>query len=167
MATFHLIVYRFSQVLLMQHRIELSLGTFQWFHTIEDNLVLGAIPLDNLSHPKVFSEELGVTAVLSVVELFELTANNIAGNVVGPDDWKRVDVQHHHVSTPDFMTVSFEKLDEGADFIHDHLRSRRGAAGAPSSSGKVGGVVYVHCKSGMGRSAQVVVAYLMKVNMLT
>lgn len=39
-------------------------------------------------------------------------------------------------------------LEEGADWIKGHVDERR--------------VVYVHCKSGIGRSASVVAAYLMK-----
>ena len=125
-----------------------------------------------------------MTAVLSILETFELNGDNLgrictitlsvvdvnnsfppidlAGTVLGPDDWKRADIQHYHVSSPDFMTVPFDKLDEAANFINDHLKTRN-SSGASSSPSAYGGVVYVHCKSGMGRSAQVVVAYLMKV----
>lgn len=39
-------------------------------------------------------------------------------------------------------------LDEGADWIKSHVDERR--------------VVYVHCKSGIGRSASVVIAFFMK-----
>lgn len=39
-------------------------------------------------------------------------------------------------------------LDEGADWIQSHVKEKR--------------VVYVHCKSGIGRSASVVAAYFMK-----
>ena len=41
------------QVLLMQHRIEQSLGIFHWYDKIEENLILGAVPLENLNHVKV------------------------------------------------------------------------------------------------------------------
>jgi protein-tyrosine phosphatase len=44
-------------------------------------------------------------------------------------------------------------LEEGADWMKSHVDERR--------------VVYVHCKSGIGRSASVVAAYLMKHRRMT
>ena len=48
----------------------------------------------------------------------------------------------------EFIVISPRILDEGADWMKAHIDAKR--------------VVYVHCKSGIGRSASVVAAYFMK-----
>ena len=47
-----------------------------------------------------------------------------------------------------FVTMAGRILEEGADWMRSHIAEKR--------------VVYVHCKSGIGRSASVVAAYFMK-----
>jgi protein-tyrosine phosphatase len=58
------------------------------------------------------------------------------------------DVQQKIIATKDFLPPSHDLLDQGADWIVDALQKK--------------GKVYVHCKSGIGRSASMVVAYLVK-----
>jgi atypical dual specificity phosphatase len=62
--------------------------------------------------------------------------------LVHPDQYR---VQHFlRIPTPDFLGPSCRQVTEACRFIRDHL----------------GAGVLVHCKSGKGRSAVVVVAYL-------
>ena len=58
------------------------------------------------------------------------------------------DIEWKHIQTPDYKGVNLMLVDEGADWVAKQI--------------KAGKNVYVHCKSGKGRSATVVAAYLMK-----
>lgn len=52
------------------------------------------------------------------------------------------------IHTRDFFPPSHDALDEGSEWISEQVQKK--------------GRVYVHCKSGIGRSASMVVAYLIR-----
>ena len=63
-------------------------------------------------------------------------------------DERTVLYQNHnvlHLPTPDYSGSSVEQIKNGVEFIHEHVGN---------------GKTLVHCKSGIGRSAVIVVAYL-------
>lgn len=117
-----------------------------WWSTITDNVILGAIPLKNKKHIKKIERE-GVSSVLSILELFELTPKmlSVPANY---EDWAKRNIRHKQIPAADFKPVPVHQLAEAVEYIHDHVHS--------------GGKVYVHCKSGVGRSTMVVSAYLLK-----
>jgi atypical dual specificity phosphatase len=132
---------------LILHYIMNSMGQFDWFTKIDDHLYLGAIPLVE-PHLSSLPTSLKLKAVLSINEHFELNRNTVFGPVVAPSQWPEVGVTHKQLASPDFFPPDFEILNEGSDFLNQNL-----SQGRP---------VYVHCKSGIGRSASVVIAYLMR-----
>ena len=123
---------------------------------VQGRIVLGILPdqeiLDKVKTQLNSDREL---SVLSVVEGFELdtkvqiapkksfTAFRKAGEVLN-DRYKLLEAK-------DYQPVQDRLIHEGADFIHQQL-----------NQGPRGRNIYVHCKSGKGRSATMVAAYLMK-----
>eukprot|EP01039_Chlorochromonas_danica_P005029 gene5030-5521_t len=123
------------------------MGTFRWFSVVDDNLLLGAIPLKDDRHDEQLSK-LGVKLILSVVEPFEIETETLMGRPVLPSEWKALGIDHIVLSSQDFLPPSHDVLDRGAEVLDRYLAN--------------GHRVYVHCKSGRGRSASVIAAYLFK-----
>ena len=132
---------------LVVHCVRYNTGQFSWYNKVDDNLFLGAIPFVH-PHMHTFPKALRVKAVLSINELFELQSHTLFGPLVSSSQWASQGVHHKQISSPDFFPPSFDVLEKGASYVNYHLSEGR--------------AVYVHCKSGIGRSASVVVAYLMK-----
>jgi len=131
------------EILLFDHGIEHALGYFEWYSCVDDNLYLGAIPLQ-----QSFPHQLGIQAVMSILQPFEFNTATIVGTPVTPDHWRRIGVEHMTVESPDFYPPSFDSLNKGADFLNQNLSEGR--------------KTYCHCKSGRGRSASIVMAYFMR-----
>lgn len=91
---------------LLLHALEEALNLWVWFSLVDEELYLGAIPISAL-HKEEMVEKLHVKAVLSVVEDFELKSPVLIGTPVKPIDWKRLDIDHLQLSTPDFFAPSF------------------------------------------------------------
>lgn len=132
---------------LVDHVIEAQLGTFQWYSVVDDNLLLGAIPLKEDQHLDEL-HKLGVKLVISVVEPFELECRTLMGTPVQPEEWKAKGIHQVTLSAQDFRPPPFDILDQGAKLLDQYLSE--------------GHRVYVHCKSGKGRSASVIAAYFFK-----
>lgn len=114
-----------------------------WYNRITPNIVLGAIPLEG--HEKLF-QKFNINRKLAMVEDFEL--ENPAVPVVRKENWARFGIQQKQIPTPDFKPVSMENINEGVRYLEEETAKDN--------------IVYVHCKAGRGRSATVVIAYLMK-----
>ena len=137
------------EVLLLNHVVGYSItGRWEWYSKITPNIYLGSMPMDAYDHANVFTKDLGITSILSIVQDFEIVAGTLIGSPVSADMWKKLDVNHLHLRSEDFQSPSFELLHEGADWIKSVVDSK--------------GKVYVHCKSGIGRSASLVIAYFIK-----
>lgn len=136
------------EALLLEHSIEYSLGTFSWYSLVDKNgIYLGAIPIFP-SHEITLAKKLNIRAVLSIVEPFEMSSSTLIGIPVTSAAWEAAEIHHLQLNSPDFSPPSFQVLEKGADYINQHIVQRRN--------------VYVHCKSGKGRSASVVCAYFIK-----
>lgn len=135
------------EVFLVSHIIEQQLGLFQWFSPVDDNLLLGAIPIKDDHHDQEL-KDLDVKLVLSIVEPFELECQTLMGKPVSAADWAALGIQQVVLPSQDFFPPSFETLDKGAKLLDRYLSE--------------GHRVYVHCKSGRGRSASVVAAYMFR-----
>jgi len=135
------------EVMLIDHTLESSIGFFDWYSCVDDNLYLGAIPLEH-DHLNKLANQLGIKAIVSIVQPFELTTSTLSGKPVTPAQWRERDVAQIVLDSPDFFAPAFDLLDAGADFLNKHLT--------------MGSKCYCHCKSGKGRSASIVMAYFMK-----
>lgn len=116
------------------------LGVRNWWDAVDDTVIIGALPMIwDVRKLK----ELGVTGVVNTCEEYG-----------GPvRRYKVAGIEQLHVPTVDFTHPSMESVKAGVEFIERHSQA--------------GGKVYVHCKAGRGRSATIVMAWLMKHDRLT
>ncbi|MDN3508861.1 MAG: dual specificity protein phosphatase family protein, partial [Candidatus Neptunochlamydia sp.] len=112
-------------------------------------IFLGALP-NQKDHSIKRMEKANIKAVLSVNEpweRFEFGDSNPYYKEEG--SWNKPrEIDYDSIDALDHYYLDFNQLDRAADFINEKLKERKN--------------VYVHCKSGMGRSAMAVAAYLIK-----
>ncbi|MBI2601826.1 MAG: dual specificity protein phosphatase family protein [Deltaproteobacteria bacterium] len=124
-------------------------------------LFVGALPIhyDAISGIDYYNEMLhvGVNAVLSVVDEYEIQSREGLSDYkayfsrfrpVTKEDWRKANVDQLHLESPDFDGVSVENLLAAAAYIRISLHD--------------GKVIYVHCKSGVGRSVSAILAFLIR-----
>ena len=116
-------------------------------------LFLGALPNRLLNDGENLHHVESVGAVLSVNEPWERSPQGVSlpydsqhWQELGGIDYKEMDVLDHSL-------LSVDALDEAAVFIHNQLQAGKN--------------VYVHCRAGVGRSAMVVAAVLIKYEKMT
>lgn len=116
-----------------------------WCSRVDEDLIVGAIPLRNYGHRRLLIS-LGISGILAIIEPYELHTAGLFTYPVQPNDWpaniayKMIEVQDYHAPTQ-------AQILEGIAFIEEN-RSR--------------GPVYVHCKVGRGRSIVIAACYLLK-----
>ncbi|XP_074566473.1 uncharacterized protein LOC141823099 [Curcuma longa] len=116
---------------------------FRWWDEIDQFLLLGAVPFPN-DVPRL--QQLGVRGVITLNEPYETLVSSNAYKVHGID--------HLVIPTRDYLYApSPVDICRAVDFIHIN-----------ASHGKI---TYVHCKAGRGRSATIVVCYLVKYKNMT
>lgn len=127
---------------------------FNHVHTAPNGsrIFLGALP--NKKDPsylrRMNHERIG--AVLSLNEPWE--RRNFADSVpFTRDDWAAARKDYRSIDALDHYYLNFDQLDQAADFINAELVDGKN--------------VYVHCKSGMGRSAMAIAAYMIKYEKMT
>lgn len=126
------------ETVLIGNTINMNFGNFPWISGVDNNLYLGGIPIVQMGHRDVLVHKLRISAVLSVVEEFELSCSTIVGEIVNFYDIKQeygAEFSHLVLPTPDYFPPSFEILEKGSYFINSHLVEGRS--------------VYCHCKSGI------------------
>lgn len=111
------------------------LGVWNWWSRVDDHVILGALPFAFLV--KNLDKE-GVRAVVNTCEEY-------AGPV---EQYKQFGMTQLRVPTVDFTPPTIESVEQAVDYMTDHVRQGR--------------TVYVHCKAGRGRSATVVLCWLMQ-----
>lgn len=89
-------------------------------------------------------KEENIKAVISINEDFELQW--FTPSVV---EWQKLGVRHYHFSVVDRASPSLDVIHKTLQVIQHHGQRNEG--------------VYIHCKSGQGRSATIVAGYLIKV----
>jgi len=119
-----------------------------WWNKIDEHLILGALPLRNKGHLNELVDKEHVGAVISIVDDFELTQPGISSEPVHKADWSERRIAQLHLPMPDLQPVSFDHINEAVDFIHRHKEQ--------------GITTYVHCKAGRGRSATLVICYMLR-----
>ncbi len=117
-------------------------------------IYLGALPLitpfkNDLENLK--KENIG--AVLTLVEPFENHSTGWISSPVTTTDWKNAKIKQLQIPIEDFNTGSIEQIELGVEFIRWNVLNDRS--------------VYIHCKAGRGRSALVLMAYLIKYEQLS
>jgi atypical dual specificity phosphatase len=118
------------------------LGRKDWWNQVDENIVLGALPLaQHLPELK----RLGITHVVSLTEPFEMVKG--MAQPVSPEEWKANEIEHKMIETADFHGVPAYKLQEFVNYATEILTQNPKA------------LIYVHCKAGRGRSASAVIAY--------
>jgi protein-tyrosine phosphatase len=140
-------VYETSLPLVLAH-VKLNAATRNWWDEITQKIVLGGIPLESENHDRTLPHGVGIKAVLSVVEDFELRRAGLFTVPASVKKWKEKNVEQLVINVPDCMPVPVEKIRQAVDFLHKmHLANKKS---------------YVHCKAGHGRSAAMVICYLLK-----
>ncbi len=102
---------------------------------IDDGVLLGGLPWER-DAARLY--EAGVRAVVNTCEEY-----------AGPlEEYERLGIEQLYLPTVDFLPPSFEAINRAVDFIDRHREA--------------GHAVYVHCKAGRGRSATIVLCWLMR-----
>lgn len=120
---------------------------YPWWHLISKNLMVGAIPLSNLNHHKILVKQHRVRSVLTIVKPFELFTNGPLSDPVTPKQWENEGVTQLLIESDDLQPITLKSIDEGVEFIHNHVEAE---------------CLYAHCKAGSGRSVMMVICYLLK-----
>jgi atypical dual specificity phosphatase len=116
---------------------------YPWSHEIVPNsLRLSAIPLKNVPQEVHGANR----AIVTMLEEHELKASIFSEPVLS-EEWKRRGVPQLHLPAPDYHGVSLDHFQEAVAFVKQEIDNGR--------------EVTVHCKAGRGRSAAIVIAYLL------
>lgn len=121
-----------------------------WWNSIEDLLILGALPLDNWHHPETL-QKLGVQAVVSILEPYEAETATFFSTPTR--DWKAFNMHHILHACWDMEPPTLEMIHHALDDIQKFIGR--------------GEKVYLHCKAGRGRSALIAVCYLIQARKMT
>ncbi len=116
------------------------LGFRPWWNRVDEHVWIGALPFP--SDAKKLHDR-GVRAVVN-------TCREYAGPV---REYEKYGMEQLRLPTVDFQPPSLEDCRRGVAFMQRHISQGEG--------------VYVHCKAGRGRSATIVVCWLMAAKGLT
>jgi protein-tyrosine phosphatase len=117
-----------------------------WWNKIAPyNIILGALPLDDKGHLRSIID-LGVNSVIAVVEDYEL-AEGWVHRPVSKQQWVKHGITMDQIEAEDFSPLTPNQMKKGVSILSWYLSKNT--------------TVYIHCKSGVGRSASIVIAYVM------
>jgi protein-tyrosine phosphatase len=116
-----------------------------WHTEITPQITLGAAPLKSRGHFEEVKQS--HQAILSLIENFEHEPH-LMGVPVPPKDWSQAGLTFLHLPNRDLHPVKLTDVHKGVEWMRRQI-----------SRGKK---VYVHCLAGVGRSATIVICYLIK-----
>jgi atypical dual specificity phosphatase len=116
----------------------------------QTQIFLGALPLSTLLRDDSHSfQQMGIGAILSVVEPFETEGNRpFFTQPIPPHTWQQTGIKQLRLAWEDYTIGTMAEIEKGVEFIRWNVENNR--------------PVYVHCKAGRGRSFFVLAAYLVK-----
>ena len=158
-----------------------------WWTRVDVHIICGALPMRR--HVKELVSKENVFAVVTMNRGFELRdrrcLTRVCDRPASADDWKAANVEHLWLPTPDFVPPNLPNLKRAVEWMRGHIEARRAAplagddenpppadeadplvaaesTSAAASAATRPATIYVHCKAGRGRSAAVVICYLMR-----
>lgn len=129
-----------------------SFITQHWWHPITEDLVLGGIPLANRDHMKQL-QDLGIGAVCTILEDDEANKTTFISTPVSAKDWESAHIAYRRFSCPDMEAMDLSDLRCAVEWVRSQVLA--------------GKKVYVHCKAGRGRSAAIIICYLIQYTGMT
>lgn len=123
-----------------------------WWHEITPDLFLGGIPLANHDHLKGV-KKLGVKSILAVLDDIEVNIETFFSTPVREKDWTSEGISYRRLRCSDMQAMTLQELKDSVEWLHEQIAK--------------GKLVYVHCKAGRGRSAMIVIAYLIRYHKMT
>jgi Dual specificity phosphatase, catalytic domain len=115
-------------------------GLRNWYDRIDEYVILGALPRKQ-DVPGL--KKIGVRAVLNICEEYS-----------GPEEaFAAAGIEQVRLPTIDYTSPSLTTVRQGVSFIEKCVAR--------------GDLVYVHCKAGRGRSATIVLCWLLKAKKIT
>jgi len=143
-----------NEVMLAQVRYQnwAAPQNYPWYSLVLENLYLGAIPLADQGHLQELVD-LGVDTVVTALETDELNQTYLFGQPVSKVQWQERGVAQCFVDVPDRLPPTAAQLHEAIEFLHQRIST--------------GHKAYVQCRGGKGRSASIVLGYLVKYHNMT
>ena len=117
----------------------------RWWDNINDNIILGAIPLHNSNHLELLKKE-NVGAILSLLENFEMSGT-IYFRPISKEEWENNGINFLQIQVEDSKGVRAEDIHKCIMYISENIKNNK--------------KIYVHCKAGRGRSASIVLCYML------
>ncbi|TPX33916.1 hypothetical protein SmJEL517_g03380 [Synchytrium microbalum] len=117
------------------NRAQFALGSFNWFDRVDTHVILGALPQDT-DLTELTNAPLNVSHIINMCQETEGVERRA----------KLCGLTHYRLPCPDFNVPPYEHLVRGAEILN-----------AVADKGET---ALVHCKAGKGRSASVVMCYL-------
>ncbi len=135
-----------------------NIGVWHWYDLIHEidnvKIYLGGMPLKsgalNIENRNdlITLQNLGVNAILSVVEGFENKSEGYIYSPITPDQWEEVNIKFCQIPIPDFGTVSLNKIHTCVEYINWNVKNNRS--------------VYIQCRVARNRSVLILMAYFVK-----
>lgn len=138
--------YNYYYGTMLTRYLSCRLFGWTWWDIIDNNIILGAIPLHNLNHLDQIKNQ-NIQNVLSIVEDFEMESS-IYFKPVSKDDWESNGIKFVQISAEDCYEVNLENIHKSLEFIFENIKNHQ--------------KTYIHCKAGIGRSASIVLCYMLR-----
>lgn len=117
----------------------------KWWNNINDNIILGALPLHNSNHLELLKRE-NVGAILSLLEDFEFNGA-ILLKPISKEEWLKNNINFLQIRVADSRGISVDDMNTCMNYISENIKDNK--------------KIYIHCKAGRGRSASVVMCYML------
>ena len=117
-----------------------------WWNQIDENIILGALPLMDANHDTKLIKDNNINTVISLIYDFEYEP--LITTPVTKDIWKENNINFYQVKCEDFNPPSIENINISLEIIEKEI--------------SLNNKIYIHCKAGVGRSVCIIICYLSK-----